>query len=295
MPPNTIDSVALTDGRSIEYAEYGDPKGKNIIFFHGLIGSYHQASPAHEAAKNHGFRLIAPNRAGVGHSSPNETKTIVERMDDIRELLEKLNVEDFGVVGLSGGSPYALAAAHVFETRVKTVAAISGMGTIADLNLLQRMEPSRRRTLQLAKFPFLANLYLSWRMRGYAKNPEVFLDSLIQRWPKADQELFKNPALRSMFLGDLDHTLHLGSGTKGLSQELRRYFHWGFDPQTIEQQVHLWHGTDDHIVPPVMSEYMAERLPNSEVSLHPGGHSMIVNIIGDVMRKAGENFKDTNS
>lgn len=289
---NKVSTIELQDGRALEYAEYGDPEGDDLLFFHGFIGSYHQASPAHEAAKEHGFRLIAPNRAGVGHSSLNETQTIVERMDDVRELLEKLGIDDFGVVGVSGGSPYALAAAHVFQTRVKTIAAISGMGTIADPELLAQMEPSRRRILKLGKFPLLAQLYLAWRMRGYKKNPQAFLDVLIHRWPQADQKLFEQPELRTMFLGDLENTLGFGTGTRGLARELQRYFHWGFDPREIQQKVHLWHGTDDRVVPSVMSEFMAKRLPHSEVSLHAGGHFMIVNIVNDVMKKARESVSD---
>lgn len=289
---NKVSTIELQDGRALEYAEYGDPQGDDLLFFHGFIGSYHQASPAHEAAKQHGFRLIAPNRAGIGHSSPNETRTIVERMDDVRQLLEKLGIDDFGVVGVSGGSPYALAAAHVFQTRVKTIAAISGMGTIADPELLAQMEPSRRRILKLGKFPLLAQLYLAWQMRGYKKNPEAFLDVLIRRWPQADQKLFERQELRTMFLGDLENTLGIGTGTKGLARELQRYFHWGFDPQGIQQKAHLWHGTDDRVVPSIMSEFMAKKLQNSEVSLHAGGHFMIVNIVNDVMKKARESVSN---
>ncbi len=286
------DTITLPDGRTLEYAEYGDPNGDPILFFHGLIGSYHQASPAEDAARKHRVRLIAPNRAGVGRSSVNETKTIMERMDDVREMVRRLKVDDFGVLGVSGGSPYALAAAHVFGARVKTVQLISGMGPVADPALLERMEPSRRRALALGKFPFLASLYLGWRLRGYAKNPEVFLDTFISRWPKADQELFNEPRLRAMFRGDLHHTLALGAGPRGLSRELRRYFHWGFDPRQITQRVHLWHGTDDTVVPPVMSEYMAEQLPRSALSLQSGGHFVIVSIVEQIMARARASMND---
>ena len=295
MEPNKVDNITLRDGRTTEYAEYGDSEGENMIFFHGFIGSHNQASPAHEAAQRHGLRMIAPNRAGVGHSSPNETRTIIDRMDDVRQLVDDLDIAEFNVMGVSGGAPYALATAHDLRERVKSVTIVSGMGTVADRELLNRMESTRRRMLQLAQCPLLADMVLAYRMREYKTDPRAFLRKLVKTWPEADQKLFEDPSLQGMFLRDLENVLAIGSGTKGLSKELKRYFRWGFDPSTISQKVHFWHGTEDTVVPPVTSEYMAERLPDTEVSLLSGGHSVIVEIVDDVIEKMQASLKDTNS
>jgi uncharacterized protein YlzI (FlbEa/FlbD family) len=40
---------------------------------------------------------------------------------------------------------------------------------------------------------------------------------------------------------------------------------------------------------------MAERLPDTEVSLLSGGHSVIVEIVDDVIEKMQASLKDTNS
>ena len=62
------DILVVRSGRRLEVREYGDPGGHPAFFFHGLIGSHHQASYIDEQAKERGLRVIAPNRPGVGRS-----------------------------------------------------------------------------------------------------------------------------------------------------------------------------------------------------------------------------------
>src|SRR4051794_32965064 len=45
------------------------------FFFHGLIGSHHQASYIAEPARENGLQIIAPNRPGVGRSDFVERKS----------------------------------------------------------------------------------------------------------------------------------------------------------------------------------------------------------------------------
>ena len=39
MAIKTDNHVKLSDGRSIGYAEYGDPQGRPVLYFHGLPSS----------------------------------------------------------------------------------------------------------------------------------------------------------------------------------------------------------------------------------------------------------------
>src|ERR1700733_4828378 len=102
-------TIPLNDGRLLEYASYGDAGGLPALFFHGFIGSHHQAAFAHEAARRHGLRLIAPNRPGVGRSTLKERRCLEECVPDVAQLADALGLDRFAVVGVSGGAPYALA------------------------------------------------------------------------------------------------------------------------------------------------------------------------------------------
>ncbi len=100
---DTIEVVSR--GRKLEVREYGDPRGHPAFFFHGLIGSHHQASYVADEAKRAGLRLIAPNRPGVGESQFVERKTPLEAVPDVEELAEALRLDEFSVIGISGGAP----------------------------------------------------------------------------------------------------------------------------------------------------------------------------------------------
>ena len=51
-------TVMLKDGRQLGYAEYGDPEGKPILFFHGFPGSRLEPSHLQNIALSNHYRLI---------------------------------------------------------------------------------------------------------------------------------------------------------------------------------------------------------------------------------------------
>src|SRR3990170_3615928 len=62
--------IKLSDGRSLEYAEYGDPEGRPLLHFHGLPSSRLDVNyPAvDEIATRLHARVIAVERPGIGLS-----------------------------------------------------------------------------------------------------------------------------------------------------------------------------------------------------------------------------------
>src|SRR4051812_23549228 len=99
----------MRTGRALEVQEYGDPTGHPAFFFHGLIGSHHQASYIAEQARENGLRIIAPNRPGVGRSEFVDRKSPLEAIADVEDVAAALGLGQFSVIGISGGTPYALA------------------------------------------------------------------------------------------------------------------------------------------------------------------------------------------
>src|SRR5688500_4433105 len=87
--------LRLRDGRTVGYAEYGDPDGVPLLFFHGTPGSRLQLRALDEPARRHHVRLLAPDRPGFGESSPQPGRTVGQYADDIRELADDLRLERF--------------------------------------------------------------------------------------------------------------------------------------------------------------------------------------------------------
>jgi pimeloyl-ACP methyl ester carboxylesterase len=283
--------LRLPDGRSLEFARYGDPAGRPAIFFHGLVGSHHQASFADASARRHGLCLIAPNRPGVGRSSPARRRVIADCVPDIVSLANHLGLGTFAVIGVSGGAPYALACLACLPGRVRAGVLVSGMGPVADPSVLARMSPFTQRALTLARrFPWLVRAILRVRVTQIRADPERFLAGLIRRWSVTDRALFQAEEVRATLLADLEQVFLRGEPVEGLSQELCLYFRWGFRLGEVPPgaRVMLWHGRQDVLVPPFMTAHAARHLPGAEATLLPGGHFMVIGHADELARRAAE-------
>jgi pimeloyl-ACP methyl ester carboxylesterase len=283
------ETLTLPDGRTLEFARYGDPAGTPALFFHGFIGSHHQASFAHAAARRHGVLLIAANRPGVGLSSPIRRRCIADCIPDVVALTEALNLKTFGVMGVSGGVPYALACLAKLPGRVRLGVLVSGLGPVSDPAVLAQMGPLARNALLIGKrFPWLVKAILAVRVQRVRSNPDAFLSALIRRWSRTDGDLFRRPEVRATLLADIKEVFVKGRAAEGLSRELQLYSRWGFRLDEIDPgaRVLLWHGRDDVLVPPFMTEHAARHLPGAEAAYLPGGHFMVIDHAEDLVRHA---------
>ena len=70
MSIKTDNQIKLSDGHTVGYAEYGDPKGKPVMHFHGTPSSRFEAdNPDLDAiAERLNVRYIVPDRPGIGLS-----------------------------------------------------------------------------------------------------------------------------------------------------------------------------------------------------------------------------------
>lgn len=67
-PSSSSKTIKLHDGRSLGYAEFGDPDGKSVFHFHGFPGSRLEVKLMSDDASRNGVRLIGVDRIGMGLS-----------------------------------------------------------------------------------------------------------------------------------------------------------------------------------------------------------------------------------
>jgi len=286
--PEPDNLITTRTGRKLEVREYGDPSGHPALFFHGLIGSHYQASYIAEQAMQHELRIIAPNRPGVGRSEFVERKSALEAVPDIEDLTAALQVDQFSVIGISGGTPYALACLHRFGSRIRTATVISGMGPMRLAGALQGMDRTRRLALEIgSRYPNLAKQESRRWGENFRAHPTAFLNRLVSTWPTADRELFARREIFELFLCDLRQVFIDGNGPETFAQELRLYRNYGFSPADLPQEsyVTLWQGLDDIIVPPTMAWKMARTLPRCEAHFVPGGHFVAITISDQIIAR----------
>jgi pimeloyl-ACP methyl ester carboxylesterase len=214
--PNVDDRVQLPDGRWLAYAEFGDPDGQPVFFFHGTPGYRRNPWATQTELRSVGVRLIAPDRPGVGRSTPWPRRRLLDWPDDVRHLANALELERFAVVGFSNGGPHAAACAYKLAARVTATALVAPM---PPLNV-----PGAVRELGLPSWYYSLAQRMPWALRalytGLAAlarwDPRRAERLLLGGTSQADQQLFARPELAGRFGADL-----AGAGSHGVADDER--------------------------------------------------------------------------
>lgn len=263
----------LPDGRHLGYAEYGAPGGRPFFYFHGLPGSRLEIVLADLPARQRGLRLIALDRPGIGLSDPRPGRTLADWPETVAALAEHLEISRFGVLGVSGGGPYALACARYLADQLTAVGIVCGLAPPEMPGFTEGMTPVAAGLLNSARYTPLLAAQLGYGMGwSMARFPGLVLNLAGAGAPASDRLTLNRPEVRETILRSMEQAFSQGS--RGAVDDLLLYARsWGFRLQDIDMPVHLWQGEADHIVPPSMGRYLAEHLPRREARFYPGeGH-----------------------
>ncbi|KIW94693.1 uncharacterized protein Z519_04670 [Cladophialophora bantiana CBS 173.52] len=136
MDNDTSDSLLLPDGRKLGYTQYGSLTGRAVFFIHGHPGSRFEGAHLHNLGLKLGARIITPERPGMGLSSPQPGRTLLNCPKDVEHLANHLKLESYGVLGVSGGGPYALACAYALpRDKLKCVSIVCGLGPVYEIGM----------------------------------------------------------------------------------------------------------------------------------------------------------------
>ncbi len=277
--------LRLADGRTLACLELGDPAGRPVLYFHGYPGSRLEARLAAGAARFLGLRVLAPDRPGFGASTFQPGRTIGAWAADVAELADRLALERFAVIGVSGGGPYALACAARIPDRVSGVALVGALGPPGPEPLTRDMVAPNRHALALAaRSPLLARLAVQLAAGWVHRHPERWLAHMMAGAPPADRHVLADPAYRALFAASTAEALRQGG--RGAAWELTLLARpWDFSLQEVSMPVRIWQGLADNIVPPAIARQLAAALPHSESrDLPDEGHlSLIVRHLGTVL------------
>lgn len=252
--------VPLADGRTIACTEVGDPDGRPIISCHGGLSSRLDIVPSAEAATRLGVRVISPDRPGIGGSTRQPGRTLLDWPGDVAAVADHLGIDRFAVMGWSLGGIYAAACAHALSDRV-TVAGLVASSIPADWpGMHEELNRMDRVMLDLSGKAAPLDRTIFSLMRSAAHHaPKAFAKS--------------SGVDATMGAGDLAESLPAAvaeglADTKGVVDDYRVFgAPWGFRPEDIGVEVHLWQGDADELVPPAWAERLAEAIPGS--TLHP--------------------------
>ncbi|MFA4931436.1 MAG: alpha/beta hydrolase [Caldisericia bacterium] len=282
----TDQTIKLTDGRVLGYAEFGDPSGKPVLFFHGFPASRLEGIALDAPSRAVGVRLIAPDRPGFGLSDPKPRRLFSDWPDDVIQLASHLRIYDFAVLGTSGGSPYVVACADRISERLTGAGIVSGMSPLHNQAVLLTMNPDQRRMfVSVARFPWLARRMLSRSMQEVQADFPSLLNRMAAERPDVDKAVLERPDIQDMLRTNLTEVFR--QGAVGAAQELALYHgSWRLALKNVTYPVQIWQGRKDVITPPSMAEELASLLPHTLTRWYPDeGHSLLFARSEEILRQ----------
>jgi pimeloyl-ACP methyl ester carboxylesterase len=267
--PGTDRAILLHDGRLLGYAEYGDPSGQPVFYFHGWPSCRLEGRLIHEAAVAAGARLIAVDRPGFGLSDPHPRLALVDWPDDLVQLADALRIERFAILAIASGTPWALACGHRIPARITAIGVVGGIGPMDEPAAIKALDPVERLLHQVAtRAPFvLRGLFaaLAFRIR---RDPKGFVAGLALRQPGSDRAHLERPELRETLAAMMVEAVR--NGTFGaVDTAAIQARPWGFQLADVPVKVHLWHGEKDETVGPDATRHLAAALPVAHATFWP--------------------------
>jgi pimeloyl-ACP methyl ester carboxylesterase len=258
-------TLTLADGRSLVYREFGPQTGRPIVWCHGGFMSGLDIEPWRDALLTADARVIAPARPGVDGSAPAPGRNTGDWADDVRALLDALELRGASVFGWSMGGQYALACAALLPDRITRAVCIAGAlplddpASFRELNKLdQRLTKKSEHSAWMARLEIMT-------LASIAKyTPRLWTRILTKDLPEAEAAAVRalsDPALARAAASGL-------SNTKGVIGEYLAWARpWGFDIGDISVPTTIWQGTADTLIPARWGEELAKGIPNARLRM----------------------------
>ncbi|HYN74813.1 MAG TPA: alpha/beta hydrolase [Candidatus Limnocylindria bacterium] len=282
------DVMDLLDGRLLEWTSVGPPGGDVLLHHHGTPSGSRPDRSWVRAVTGRGLRLVTPARPGYGFSDRRPGRGIADVAADCAALLDRLEVEQAYVSGVSGGGPHALACGALLGDRVRSVAVIGSVAPYdaPGLDFLAGMAQDNVEEFgaSLAGEALLRSLLEPVReelLKGDSEATRAALDGLL---PEVDRACLTGEVAEDLALGMADA---LGRGLDGwIDDDLAFTRPWGFDLEALGGcRVSVWQGQQDLMVPFAHGQWLVAQIPGVHGHLLPDeGHLSIgAGMLDDVL------------
>ncbi len=273
----TTNFLTLPDKRQLAYAEFGEPNGHPVLYFHGGLSC--RLEPLlwrDETIKSLGLRFIAPDRPGIGQSDFLPNRGFSDSVKDIECLADALGLDKFSTMGISGGGGYPLACAALIPARLYAAVIVSGAWQADAIAHFPRA--SRLAWRLIRQFPGLNILTLKLKQQSFKKSSKQLMAMLEKQFPPVDYAVLKSPTQIDIFRQISLESMCLG--VQGTAWDIQLYLkHWDFSLDKIQMPLKYFHGGKDMTIPLSLAKQVVMELPTAQLAAYPEeGHlSIIVN------------------
>ena len=266
----TETDLKLGDGRTLHVYDTGadDAEGRLAVFWHhGTPNIGAPPEPLFAAAARLGIRWVSYDRPGYGGSTPYRDRDAASAAADVSSVADALGIDQFAVMGHSGGGPHALACGALLPERVLGVVSVAGLAPFGaeGLEWFAGMSDSSVASLRAAAEGRVAKE--RYEASGAEYDPEMFTPedhaALSGAW--------------SWVLDVVNPAVEAGPGGL-IDDDLAYVAPWGFDPAQAIAPILFLHGGRDRVVPSSHSEWLTRRCLSAELWLSPDdGHIAVLN------------------
>ncbi|MGH1418504.1 MAG: alpha/beta fold hydrolase [Hyphomicrobiaceae bacterium] len=281
-------TIVLSSGQQVGLATYGADDGFPILALHGAPACRLMFDVADANACKAGLKLYCPDRPGYGLTPSLAPVTLAARVAFLANVVEKLGLKRFGMLGISGGGPYAAALAAHFGQRVAVLGLVSPVGPIADYDA--RSLPTTNKLhkghriffLKCPKHPIVLRAISLLARRLFLIAPQAFAAMFAKTLPKADRDDLAAPAVVESVIGMTKEALC--QGVDGGLADLKIYSKpWGIDFNQITSPTFVWQGMSDKIVPAPVAIYLSDQIQGAQLFRLPeAGHFWIYSHIDEM-------------
>lgn len=262
-------SIRLADGRTLAYEDVGAPDGLPVVFSHGFMDSRLIRNPDDELTASLGVRLIVPDQPGVGGSTPQPRRRLIDWGHDVEQLADALGLGTFASAGHSAGGPHALAVATYLPSRVSRGALLAAVAPLDMPGFADMLATGGLRALlPLRRARPLVRAGTSAAALIARRRPRQFVEMLARSSPGGNATYLRDPAQRAMF----EASFEAGSAQGGepLMDILEAIFDWGFTLADVSQHVDVFFCGADEVLKPEMGHAIAAGLPCATANFWPG-------------------------
>jgi pimeloyl-ACP methyl ester carboxylesterase len=255
-------------GRRLAYAQYGDPQGRPLFYFHGWPSSRLPGELFDGIGRKRGVRIIAPDRPGIGRSDAQPGRTLLDWPPLLAELADGLGLEKFHVMGVSGGGPYVLATAHALPQRVLGGAVVCGAPPLIEVGVKGMMWPYRLAMFIRKRMPVLLDQGLKIAERiSHQSQDGVIMRGLLATLGPEDRRAMSMDEHFKIITRSFQESLNSGAAALRADGDLYSQ-PWGFDPANLSIAPQFWHGGMDKNIPLELVEKYIHRIPGARLIIH---------------------------
>ncbi len=262
--------VQVEGNRNMPVHQIGPVDGRPVLFLHGMLDGIAICRSVASLLKRRNIKLIAPVRPSFSNSPPAyRIETAPEEFaDDLRHILDHLEIATVPVIGHMAGSVYAFAAAAALPDRISGILNISGGVPIRSMRQLSSMSARQRVVAWTARFapallPAILRTGISQIDRG---NETDFMNALYAKG-SCDRNVVADLDVRAAI--HAGYQFAIAQGHRAFEVDSRHVTRdWSTYLEHVQQRTILAHGVFDPTVTIGSVRKFAGRHANIELEEH---------------------------